>query len=146
MTTENTNESRWTEITKGLLLGFVALNVLLHQAFVAGIGGPEGASQLMMWIAVFGVVSYAVVRQRLTVGYWLSILTGILSLVFTGVILSGTLGALPTGGSLVGFVLGPIAGAAYPLVLIVVTILALRERDGTDEVRAMSDDGTAEAH
>jgi hypothetical protein len=146
MTVEDRVESRWTEITKALLLGFVALNALLHQAFVAGVGAPGGASQLMMWTAVFAVVSYALLRRRLAVGYWLSILTGVLSLVFTGVIVSGALGPLPVDGPLVGFVLGPVAGAAYPLVLIVVTVVALRERDGTAAASAPSGDGTTEAH
>lgn len=144
--TQETDRHRWTEVTKALLLGFIGLNVLLHQSFIRGVGFvPDGASQLMMWVAVVGIVSYAVLRHDLTAGYWLSFLTGVLFLVFVGIIGSGLLGPLPSGGPLIGFVLGPVAQVVYAIVLIGSTYMALRERDKT-EMETMSSERTPEAH
>lgn len=116
----------WSETTKALLLGFIGYNVLLHQAFIRGIGAPEGASQLMMWVAVVGLVSFSAISSGLTPGYRLAALTGLLSLVFTGIIGAGILGP-PASGPVIGFVLGPVANAVYAIVLIVAAYMAVRE-------------------
>ena len=146
MTTPEAVENRWNEITKALLLGFVALAALLHQAFVQGAGFvPAGASQMMMWVAVVGIVGYATLRRDLAVGYWLASLTGALYLVFTGLIMSGTLGPLPSGGPLIGLVLGPIAQVVYAIVLIASAYMALRERGEAGVVIETSDEGAADA-
>lgn len=146
MTTTEGVESRWTEITKALLLGFIGLAVLLHQAFVQGTGFvPQGASQLMMWVVVVGIVGYATLRQDLTVGYWLSSLTGILYLAFTGATMSGLLGPLPSGGPAIGFVLGPVAQGAYAIVLIVAAYLAFRGRGAKATVNETERRGTTGA-
>jgi hypothetical protein len=135
MTDRERVENWWTEITKALLLGFIGLAVLLHQSFVQGAGFvPTGASQLMLWVTVVGIVGYATLRQGLTVGYWLSSLTGILYVVFTGILMSGLLGPLPSGGPAIGFALGPVAQTLYAIVLVVASYLALQERDATGEV------------
>lgn len=131
---------RWREMTKALLLGFVAMAVLLHQSFVQGAGFvPTGASLLMMWVAVVGIVGYAALRRDLTAGYWLSSLTGLLYLASAGIIMSGLLGPLPSGGPPIGFVLGPIAQVVYAVVLIGFTYMAFRERRNTGEVSTVSD-------
>jgi len=145
MTSTSAIESRWTETTKALLLGFVGYNVLLHQAFVRGIGAPEGASQLMMWVAVASLVAYSVARSGLTAGYWLAAGTGLLSLVFNGVIGSGVLGSLPNDGLSIGFVLGPAANALYAVVLVVVGYLASREHGRQREVGGTSGERAAGA-
>jgi hypothetical protein len=142
MTTEKPVDNRWTGIVTALLLGYVALNVLLHQAFVRGVGASDGAAQLMMWVAVVGVVSYAALRQELDAGYWLAFLTAILSVAFNGLIGSGVLGIVPTEASGVGFVLGPVAHVAYALVLFVATYLALRERRHVDDVPGATSEST----
>lgn len=136
MTSQTHVTNRWTEVTKALLLGFIGMAVLLHQTFVHG-GGfvPTGASQLMLWTAVIGIVGYATLHRDLTVGYRLSALTGLLYLVFTGGLMMGLLGPLPSGGPAIGFVLGPLAQGLYAVVLIVAAVLALRERGAADEVR-----------
>jgi hypothetical protein len=134
--------SRRRELTEALLLGYVGLNVLLHQSFVRGIGGVEGAAQPMMWIAVVGVVSYATLRRDHPAGYWLSYLTGALGLAFNGLIGSGAVGIVPTEGSGVGFVLGPVAHVAYAVVLIAATYLAARERRGPGDATPASGDRT----
>jgi hypothetical protein len=135
MTDRENLKNWWTEITKALLLGFIGLAVLLHQSFVQGAGFvPTGASQLMMWVTVVGIVGYATLRQGLTVGYWLSSLTGILYVVFVGILMTGLLGPLPSGGPAIGLVLGPIAQTLYAVVLVVASYLALREHDATGEV------------
>lgn len=142
MTNAGAVESRWTEITKALLLGFIGLAVLLHQAFIQGTGFvPEGASQLMMWIVVVGIVGYATLRQGLTVGYWLASVTGFLYLAFTGAIMSGLLGPVPSGGPAIGFVFGPVAQAAYAIVLITAAYLALRERGSKASVSEAGNQG-----
>ncbi|AUV84501.1 hypothetical protein C2R22_23435 (plasmid) [Salinigranum rubrum] len=139
MTNAITVKNWWTEVTKALLLGFIALAVLLHQTFIQGAGFvPTGASQLMLWVTVVGIVGYATLRRDLTVGYWLSALTGLLYLAFTGILMAGLLGPLPSDGPAIGFVLGPLAQGLYAVVLIVVAVLALRERGTTDEVRQRS--------
>lgn len=112
--------------TRGLLLGFVALNVLLHQSFVRGIGGPEGASQLAMWVAVVGVVSYPMLNPGLPIGYWLTGLTGVLGFGLLAIIGSGMLGPMPMDGPTIGFVLGPVAYGVFSLFLIVVAYTKLR--------------------
>ena len=146
MPTVNSVENWWTEVTKALLLGFIALAVLLHQTFIRGAGFvPTGASQLMLWVTVVGIVGYATLRQDLTVGYWLSALTGLLYLVFTGILMAGLFGPLPSDGPAIGFVLGPLAQGLYAVVLIVATVLALRERGKTDEVRERSPHGATDS-
>lgn len=142
----DTIENRWTEMTKALLLGFVVLAALLHQSFVQGAGFvPAGASQLMMWVAVVGVVGYVALRQDLAVGYWLSFLTGVLYVASAGIIVSGLLGPLPEGGPAIGFVLGPVAQVAYAVLLLVVTYVALRERGDASDVTETDDRATAGA-
>lgn len=120
-----------------LLLGFVGLNVLLHQSFQRGIGGPEGASQLMMWVVVVGIVTYPLLRADLDMGYWFSFFTGLLSIAFLGLIGTGAVGPpTPAAGSAIGFVLGPVAYAAYAIVLLATTYLARPDRDkAADAVR-----------
>jgi uncharacterized protein YqgC (DUF456 family) len=118
---------RWCEATKALVLGFVGYNVLLHQAFIRGIGAPDGASQLMMWVAVVGLVSYAAISSDLAVGLWLAAGAGLLSLAFNGIIAAGIVGP-PSSGPVLGFVLGPVANALYAFLLVVVGYMAVRER------------------
>lgn len=131
-------------MTEAMLLGFVGLAVLLHQSFVQGAGFvPAGASQLMMWVAVVGIVGYVALRRGLAAGYWLAFLTGVLYLVSTGLIVSGALGPLPAGGPMIGFVLGPIAQGLYAAVLIAVTYMALRERGGKSDASERSSDVSA---
>jgi hypothetical protein len=135
MTTTDESGNWWHGVTSGLLLGFVGMAALLHQTFLQG-GGfvPTGASQLMMWVAVLGIVAYATLRRDLAVGYWLSLLTGGVYLAFVGVLFAGVLGPLPEGGPLVGFVLGPVAQSAYAVVLILSAAVALRRAGGRREV------------
>lgn len=106
--------------TKGLLFGFIALNLLLHQSFIRGIGGPEGASQLVMWVAVIGIVTYPIMDQGIELGYWLIVLTGLLGLGVLAIIGLGVLGPMNTEGPLIGLILGPVAYGVFSLLLIVV--------------------------
>jgi hypothetical protein len=146
MTTTETAENRWSGMTEALLLGFVGMAALLHQSFVQGAGFvPAGASQLMMWVAVVGIVGYVALRRGLAAGYWLAFLAGLLYLASTGLIVSGALGPLPEGGPVIGFVLGPIAQGAYAVVLIAVTYVALRERGGRNDVSESGGDVTAQS-
>ena len=112
--------------TEALVLGFIALNILLHQSFIRGIGGPEGASQLVMWVAVIGIVGYPLLQQNLLIGYWLAVITGMLGLVLLAIIGTGVLGPMQTGGPMIGLVLGPVAYGVYSIVLIVVAFVARR--------------------
>jgi hypothetical protein len=146
MTATEIAENRWNGLAEALLLGFVALATLLHQSFVQGAGFvPVGASQLMMWVAVVGIVGYVALRRVLTAGYWLASLTGLLYLAFIGLIFSGALGPLPEGGPVIGLVLGPIAQGAYAVVLIAVTYGALRERGSQSDVHERDSDVTAQS-
>jgi hypothetical protein len=99
----------------------------------------------MLWVTVVGIVGYATLRQELTVGYWLASLTGILYVVFTGLIMTGLLGPVPTGGPVIGFVLGPIAQTLYAAGLVVASYLALRERGATGEASERRGQETASA-
>jgi hypothetical protein len=120
--------------------------VLLHQAFLEGVGFvPDGASQLMMWVAVVGIVAYAAVRGDLAAGYWLSVATGVAFFVALGVMGSGLLGPVPTGGPAIGLLLGPVAQALYAVVLIVASYLAMRERRENSEAITGGDHGAADA-
>lgn len=144
MTTTETAENRWNGMTEALLLGFVGMAALLHQSFVQGAGFvPTGASQLMMWVAVVGIVGYVALRRDLAAGYWIASFTGLLYLVSIGLIMSGALGPLPEGGPMIGLVLGPIAQGLYAVVLIAVTYVALRERGGRSDASESSTDLTA---
>jgi hypothetical protein len=146
MTTTDTAENRWSGTTEALLLGFAAMAALLHQAFVQGTGFvPAGASQLMMWVAVVGIVGYVALRRGLTAGYWLASLTGLLYLAFVGLVFSGALGPLPEGGPMIGLFLGPIAQGLYAVVLVAVTYVALRERGGRSDVSESGDDVAAQS-
>lgn len=112
-------ENQWSETTKALLLGFVGMATLLHQSFVHGAGFvPSGASLLMMWVAVVGIVSYTMLRRDLTAGYWFASLTGLLYLASTGILMAGLLGPLPSGGPFFGLIIGPVAQVVFAVLLI----------------------------
>lgn len=146
MTGSSVMENRWSETTKALLLGFVGMAVFLHQSFVHGAGFvPPGASLLMMWVAVVGVVSYAMLRRELTAGYWLASLTGLLYLASTGVLMAGLLGPLPSGGPLFGLVIGPVAQVVFAVILIWSAYLGLSERGAPDEDTTAGGDAPADA-
>jgi uncharacterized protein YqgC (DUF456 family) len=139
-------ENRWSETTKALLLGFVAMATLLHQSFVHGAGFvPPGASLLMLWVAVAGIVSYAMLRRDLAAGYWLASMTGLLYLASTGVLAAGLLGPLPSGGPLFGLVIGPIAQVVFAVILIWSAYLGLSERAASGEDTTAGGDAPADA-
>lgn len=139
-------ENRWSETTKALLLGFVGMALFLHQSFVHGAGFvPPGASLLMMWVAVAGIVSYAMLRRDLTAGYWFASLTGLLFLASTGIIMAGLLGPLPSGGPLFGLVIGPVAQVVFATILIWSAYLGLSERGTSGEDATAGGDAPADA-
>jgi hypothetical protein len=138
--------AKWTEITAAGVAGFVVLNLILHGTFLAGIGGPQAATQLVMWVAVVGVAAFLLVRRGIGAGYLLSYLTGVLGIGVNVVVGSGLLGDLgaTSPSPVLGFVLGPVAYTALAVAVIAATYLARRERErGTDAGRRDPDPAEA---
>lgn len=133
------DRQKWHEITKALLVGYVVLLVFTRVALVDGLDWPIAATQLVIWGAGLGAVSFMLLRYELKVGYVLAIVTGFLGIASWLLIPEGILSPSPD----IGIVFGLIEFPLFELVLIASAYLARRTRGETAN-RVQSDDNVAQ--
>lgn len=86
--------TQWTQWTVALLAGLVAFSILLVGLTVTDVPAYEpAAAAVFIWVTVAGVVSYWLVTDGERSGYLLSLLTGVLALLFVGLMATETLRA-----------------------------------------------------
>lgn len=139
--------SDWNRVTKALVVGYAVLFVFLHAAFRSGIAGPVHATQLAMWVASLGVVSFLLLHYGLDVGYAVAVLTALLGASVGFVANSGILGPVPAGAlspsPVIGIGLGPVAFILYSIVLVWAAVKGRRATEKTtDDVETRSPNTT----
>ena len=138
-TESHSDRQKWHRITKALLVGYVVLLVFAHEALVEPLDWPVQATQLVIWGAGLGAVSFMLLRYELEIGYWLTIVTGLLGIASWLLIPDGVLSPSPD----IGIVFGLIEFPLFELVLIASAYLARRKRGETAN-RVVSDDNVAQ--
>ena len=133
------DRQKWHKITKALLVGYVVLLVFSRVALVDALDWPIEATQLVIWGAGLGAVSFMLLRYELKIGYSLTIVTGLLGIASWLLIPEGILSPSPD----IGIVFGLIEFPLFELVLIASAYLARRKRGETAN-RAVSNDNMAQ--
>lgn len=119
-------EQKWRHIALALLLGFAFWNFweALEVAFETPIGPTVGALQLLVIATVFSIVSFYLLRVNLTVGYGLTVLTGVAGIGGIALIMSGTFGSAKPGTPK----LGVAVYLAIAALIVITGYLAWRDR------------------
>jgi hypothetical protein len=121
------DRQKWHRITKALLVGYVVLLVFSHQALGDALDWPMQATQLVIWGASLGAVSFMLLRYELEIGYLLAISTGLLGIASWLLLPDDALSPSPD----IGIVFGLVEFPLFELFLIASAYLARRDRDET---------------
>lgn len=119
-------EQKWRHIALALLLGFVFFNFweAIEIALDTPIGPTTEAIPLVVSAAVFGIVSFYLLRLDFNVGYGLTILTGLAGIGGLILIRTGTYASAKPGTPMLGIVVYLTVAA----LLVITGYLAWRDR------------------
>lgn len=100
------DEQQWRHIALALLLGFVFFNFweAIEIALDTPIGPTTPAIPLVVSAAVFGIISFYLLRLDFTIGYVLAVLTGLAGIGGLGLIRAGVIGSVKPGTPPIGVV------------------------------------------
>lgn len=131
-------ENGWYDATIALLAGIAVLGTMVYFVALfrpAGLTPPPAeAIPLFVFNTTAAVISYALLGRHAAAGYAAGIGTGALVVVTIGLIATGTVGALPSGGNPIG----PLAYAALGVVVAATSVIAWRKRAGAEPMEPSS--------
>lgn len=137
-TERRSNESGWYDASIALLAGIAVLGTMVYFVALFRPAGltppPTEAIPLFVFNTTAAVISYALLRRHASAGYAAGVGTGALIVVSIGLIATGMVGALPSGGN----PLGPIVYAGLGVVVATTSVIAWRKRARAEPTGASS--------
>ena len=130
--------NRWDNASLALLAGIAVMSAMVFQAAVIRPTGlsppPTGAISLFVFTTTAAAISFVLLRRGDQAGYAAALVTGALPVVTVILVMTGSLGEIPSSGIQPGPVVFTVLGVA----LVVTTGIAWRQRSATETTSAAS--------